>query len=486
MSGPGAVAVSRYTGILKSSSWMAAASLISMVLAAVRTKLFALWLGPSGVGLLGTLSSIADVSRSLASLGLPNSGVRHIAQAQAQGDLPRLYTCVYVLRMSTWCLGVVACLVLWLSAETVSRWTFGDAAHATAVAWLGLAVCLRMVADGQGALLQGLRRIPDLARESILGSTLSLVAAVACVYALGIDGVALSLVAISAVSAIAAWLYVRRVPLHGAPPPAAEFAGELSRQVRLGLSFMASSVVVLGAGYGVRWLLIGQLGLEQAGLYQAASALGTLYVSLVLQSMSADFFPRLVATGHDSDHGSRIVNEQVLVGVLLAGTGTAWMLTLAPLLISVFYSPQFVVAAETMRWVCLGMAVKVITWPVATLLLAREAQMLFLLLDVVWAVTLVGLAAWGVQVLGLPGVGMALAAAYLVQAALMLPLAQRVTTLHWTPTVIRTVVMVGLAVLGCFCANLWLTEPWAEIGGAAVALTLLIYSVTRLRRLVGR
>ena len=463
---------------------MAAASVISMVLAAVRTKLFALWLGPSGVGLLGTLSAIADVTRSLASLGLPNSAVRQIAQAQARGDLPGLHLSVYVLRISMWSLGLMACLVLWMSAEAVSQWTFGHLTFASGVAWLGLAVCLRMVADGQGALLQGLRRIPDLARESIVGSTLSLVVAVACVYVWGMQGIAFSLVAVAAVSAAVAWLYVRRIQLPDAPRQTHELTQEISRQLRLGLSFMLSSLVVLGAGYVVRWLLIGELGLEQAGLYQAASALGTLFVSLVLQSMSADFFPRLVASGDDSDHGSRIVNEQVLVGLLLAGTGTAWTLTLAPVLISVFYSPQFVVAAETMRWVCLGMAVKVVTWPVATWLIARESQVLFLLLDVVWATTLIGLAMWGVQALGLPGVGMAVAAAYLVQAAIMLPVAQRIGALRWTPGVLKTGALMGVTLMGCFAATQWLSDPWSELAGAGIAISLLIYSAIRLRRLV--
>ena len=463
---------------------MAAASVISMVFAAVRTKVFALWLGPAGVGLLGTLSAIADVTRSLASLGLPNSAVRQIAQAQARGDVPGLQLSAYVLRLSMWCLGLMAGIVLWMSSEVVAQWTFGHLAYASGVAWLGLAVCLRMVADGQGALLQGLRRIPDLARESILGSTLSLVAAIACVYFWGIQGIAFSLVAIAAVSAAAAWLYARRIAMQGISPQTHEFTQELTCQIRLGLSFMVSSVVVLGAGYVVRWILIGELGLEQAGLYQAASALGTLFVSLVLQSMSADFFPRLVASGHDSDHGSRIVNEQVLVGLLLAGTGTAWTLTLAPLLIGVFYSPQFSVAAETMRWVCLGMAVKVVTWPVATWLIARESQMLFLLLDVVWAMTLIVLAAWGVQALGLPGVGIAVAAAYFVQAVIMLPVAHRVGALKWTPSVIKTGTLMVVAIMSCFAATQWLADPWSEFGGAAIAVSLLIYSTIRLRRLV--
>ena len=52
----------------------------------------------------------------------------------------------------------------------VSTLTFGSDKHAAAVALLSLAVFFGLVSAGQGALIQGMRRISDLAQMGVLGA----------------------------------------------------------------------------------------------------------------------------------------------------------------------------------------------------------------------------------------------------------------------------------------------------------------------------
>ena len=47
--------------------------------------------------------------------------------------------------------------------------------------------------------------------------------------------------------------------------------------------------------------------------------------------MGADFFPRLTAVARDKPESNRLVNEQVEVGMLVAGPGVLAMLAFAPL-----------------------------------------------------------------------------------------------------------------------------------------------------------
>ena len=109
---------------------------------------------------------------------------------------------------------------------------------------------------------------------------------------------------------------------------------------------MVSGILMMGASYGVRIIVLRDSGLSGAGLYQAGWALGGLYVGFVLQAMGADFYPRLVQ--HISDHRemNRLVNEQAHVSVLLAGPGVVATLALSPDLIALFFSENFVPAVE--------------------------------------------------------------------------------------------------------------------------------------------
>ncbi len=473
-----------YGHILKTSTLMGLSTGLNLVLAAVRTKIFAMLLGPAGMGLMGALSSIADLTRNLAGLGLQSSGVRQIAQAHAQGDHERLGVSMHVL---LWCSAFMALLGatgLWVSSPWVSEWTFGSTGHASAVAVLGLAVFFRLLADGQGAVLQGLRCIPSLAKEATAGSALSVLVGVPCVALWGQQGIAPALVGVALVSAGAAWWYGHPWVLPRPQVQAPVWRRETQTLVRLGLTFMSSGFVVLGAGYAVRLILIRHGSLVEAGLFQAAWALGGLYVGLVLQAMGADFYPRLVGASRNDALCNRMVNEQTQMGLLLSGVGSLATLTLAPWVLTVFYSTDFSSGAHTLRWICLGMTLKVITWPMGTLIIAKGAQGRFLATDVVWAVSWVGLAAWWIEPFGLEGIGMAFLAAYALQALLLWPLARQLSGFAWDRSVVQAGCALGTLSIASLALWRWAPGPWAWVWGAGVTGTVAIFSWRRLLHLV--
>ena len=135
--------------------------------------------------------------------------------------------------------------------------------------------------------------------------------------------------------------------------------------------------MIMGSAYLVRILVTRHLGIEAAGLYQAAWAIGGLYTGLVLHAMAADFYPRLTAVASDNSECNRIVNEQATVSLLLAGPGVLATMTLAPLVISILYSAEFAGAVDLLRWLCLGVSLRVISWPLSFILVAKGDRMRF-------------------------------------------------------------------------------------------------------------
>ena len=64
---------------------------------------------------------------------------------------------------------------------------------------------------GQGALLQGMRRIGDLAKMNILGTPFGAVLSIPIVYIWGLEGIPAYMVLTAAVAALISWSYARRV-----------------------------------------------------------------------------------------------------------------------------------------------------------------------------------------------------------------------------------------------------------------------------------
>jgi PST family polysaccharide transporter len=475
---------STYRQILKSSAIIGGSSIATMLVGLVRTKAMAVMLGPAGFGLMGAFTTIMDLARTFAELGINNSGVRQIAESVGTGDTNRIARTVTVLRRVALVLGLLGGLLLAAFAGPVATLTFGNDEHAWAVALLGIAVMFRLVADGQGALLLGMRRIGDIAKINILGALFGSLLAIALVYWLRDRGVAPALVGVAAASLVTSWWYSRKVQVDRAKMSLEEISAETRALLRLGLAFTASALLTMGAAYVVRIILIRSDGLEGAGLFQAAWAVGGLYVTFVLQAMGADFYPRLVAAANDDAECNRLVNEQALVSLLMAGMGVVATLTLAPWVVTLLYSAKFTGTTELLRWVCVGMALRVITWPLGYILVAKGKQAQFVTADFLWTAVNVGLTWLCVQWFGLVGAGIAFFGSYLFHFCVVYPMCRRTSGFRWSDSTARIAIAFVAIIAAVQGGFLWLSPPYALAFGMLATVASAFASMIALRRLV--
>jgi len=473
---------SSYNQILKSSAIIGGSSLINVVAGIIRTKAFALILGPAGFGLMGALTSVADMVRSIAELGVTRSGVRQIAESTGTNDSRRIAVTVTTLRRLVVLLGVLGAGILILLATPIAELTFGNSqGYVTGTMLLSAVVFFNIVAGGQAALLQGMRRIADLARLGIIGSVLGTAAAIPLVYVLGERGVVPAMIAIALVSACVSWWYARKVQVERVQVSLADLREEAGSLLMLGLAFLFSGLLMMGAAYAVRIILLRNTGLDGAGFYQAGWTLGGLYVGFILQAMGTDFYPRLVAHATDHLECNHLVNEQARVSMLLAGPGVIATVVLSPLLLEIFYSAKFALATDVLRWTCLGMALRVITWPMGFIIVAMNRQKIFIAVEVAWAVVNVALSWYCVTWFGLTGAGIAFFASYVFHALLVYPIVRRMSGFAWSSDNLKT----GGAFLllaGFSFTALQLLPSWL---GYTIAVTLLgVSGVSSVRSLL--
>ena len=473
-----------YGQILKSSALIGGSSVVNILIGIVRTKAMALLLGPEGFGLMGVYGSIANLAQSIAGMGINSSGVRQIAEAVGSGDTERVARTVVVLRRTSIFLGILGAVLLVVFSRQVSTLTFGDDQHAAAVALLSLAVFFSLVSGGQGALIQGMRRIVDLARMGILGSFFGLLISIPLVYFLRENGVVPALIGIAAMTIITSWWYSRKVQIRPLPMTTSQVRHEAAALLKLGFAFMASGFLTLGAAYAVRTMVLRMVGLEAAGFYQAAWTLGGLYVGFILQSMGADFYPRLTGVARDNAECNRLVNEQAQISLLLAGPGVIATLTFASVVIALFYSAEFGPAVEVLRWICLGTTLQVITWPIGFIIVAKGAQKIFFWAELAWAVVNVGFSWICVSSFGLNGAGIAFFGSYVFHWLLIYPIVRRLSGFRWSAANSKTGLLFLPMIAVVFCGFYVLPALWATGVGTLAMILCSVYSIRVLVNLV--
>lgn len=474
---------SSYGQILKASSIMGGAAGINLLLGMVRVKFAAVLIGTTGVGLISSFGALQGLIGTLAGLGLQSSAVRDIAAAVGKGDQEATARAVLTLRRLCWLTGLAGMTAMMLLSPLLSQATFGHRDYALDIAALGVIILFGNLSGGQMALIQGMRRIGDMARANIFGAAAGTVAAIGFYTALGLRGIIPTLVTVAALQLALSWYFARRVPVPKVELTLTQTFAEASGMVRLGLVMMWNGLMGSGVAYLTVTLITQHEGTQAVGLYSAAFALSGMFVNFVLGAMGADYYPRLTGVATDKPAMVRMVNEQTEIGLLLALPGLLATMALAPWIMQIFYTREFLGAVELLQWFILGCLGRVISWPLGYVMLALNKGRWFLLTETSFNLVHVALIALGLQLYGIEGVAIAFVVMYVGYIAAVLLISRHLISFKWSAECTR-IGLLSLPAIGVIFILSRLASLWPATG-LGISLTL-IASVLCLRGLVTR
>jgi len=468
-----------YRQILRSTSIIGGASVISILVGLVRIKVAAMLLGPTGVGLIGLFTNLIATASTVAGLGFGSVGTRQIAQASASGDEARISTARRALFWGTLGLSLLGAIAFWCLREVLARHAMQDAALADDVGWLALAVALSVASASQNALLNGMRRIGDIARVSIGSALLSSAVGIIALWVWGRSGILAFIVAAPLASFVLSHWYVSRLPRVRGGVQLRDLTREWGTLARLGFAFMVAGLAGTVGQLVVRLLIQRELGIAALGQFHAAWAISMTYIGFVLGAMGTDYYPRLAAIIEDHPAVNRLVNEQIEVALLLAAPVLLAMLGLAPWVIELLYSREFAEAATVLRWQVLGDVLKIASWPLGFILIASGAGKMFMATE--WmAMGLFGVSTWLLlPYAGLVATGLSFLLMYSAYLILVFWLANRRTRFQFQPGVICLLGFVAVAAAAVMVMSAF-SNMVAAIVGMATAAGFAIYALVRL------
>ncbi|MES2785422.1 MAG: O-antigen translocase [Pseudomonadota bacterium] len=475
-----------YKEIVRSSSIIGGSQVFIFVVALIRTKIVALLLGPSGIGLVGIYSSAMTVIGAATGFGISSSAVREVAHAYKNEDGEQVARTVTILQRACWVTGIFGWLIAVLIAKPVSQWMMGTPEYGWALAVLGVTLLIGAINSGQLALLQGSRRIGDIARANMLSAAISTFVAVGLYAWLAEGGIVPVIIASGAVSLASSYWFARKVKTIPLAVSWVETVAGTRRMARLGIAFMWSALLTSGLEVLTRAIVSRELGLDAVGIYQAAWTLSGLFAGFILGAMGADFYPRLASVAADSVAARRLVNEQTEIGILLALPGLLGTLAFAPVLIEVIFSSRFVAAADLLPWMVLGVFCRVVGWPMGYVQVAKGASRLYIATETFFAAATAVLLFVFIASYGVVGAAYAFALAYVLYVLGMLWVARVLIDFGWSSDVIRLLCITGFLVgLGILISIHAPSLVLRLVAGGAITVVGTLYSARGLVRRLG-
>lgn len=478
-------AIKSYGQIAKSTGIFAGSQGINIAAGIVRTKVLALLLGPAGVGLVGLYQSVIDVVKSVAGLGLSFSAVKDIAQATASNDTEKIAETVTVTRRLIWWTSMLGALLMLLFSKPISEFVFSDQQHVLAICLLSFCVVTGLLSSGQMALLQGSRRLLNMAKASVYGTLVGSVVAITLYAWLGIDGIVPALMGIAVVSLFFSWYFTHRIRGTQVRMTLRETWMKGGSMVKLGVSSMLSGLAATCVMMLMKSFILKESHQEDTvGLFQAVWSLSSMYIGALLSAMSTDYYPRLCGLEHDEKAMVSYANQQTRFVMLVSTPLVVGVLLFSSLILRVFYSNSFLAANGLMQLQILGTFFKLAIWPVAFFLLAKGKGGRFLLSEVSWYVIYYVSTRLLWPQYGLLAAGIGFLLAYAVYCPLIVMLVRPICAIRLTPPNMRLLTFQTLTTVGVFLAVFYMEGILKWTVASALCLAVVVVSVVELNKIV--
>jgi len=355
------------------------------------------------------------------------------------------------IRKTAWWAGILGFLVTVFLSSWLSFFTFQNSDHTIAIALLGLTVLLTNISIGQVCLLQGTRRIMDVAKISVISAFNSMIFSIPCFYFWEADGIVPSMVLTSFLTLATSWWFARRVKIFDAQITRPSLLLETKRLLNFGLPVMGTAIQGSLVAYLLRLIIAEHFGLVGVGVWSAAFSISGILVNFVLNAMGTDYYPRLTSVIHDKSLVQKEVNTQLEIALLLAAPALMVTILFAPIGIELLYSGKFDESIPILRWSVYGIFGRVISWPLSYIVLAQGRGRLFFLGELLFHVFHLLLIYICSKFWGLPGTGICYAILYIYYFLFMTITAYSISKTYFSLSNLKLLVFVLFLLIVASC-----------------------------------
>ncbi len=470
--------------IAKSTSIFGGTQFANILLGIVRTKLLAVLLGTTGVGLIGMYQSIVDLVRSITGLGINFSSVKEIAEANRTEDDEHIGHTVTMMYRWLWLTGIAGMLLTIALSPWISDYVFGDRKHQLPICLISFSILSGTLSSGQLALLQGMRKIGSMAMASLYGAIGGLVTAVPLYWIFGLKGIVPAFLTASFIALFFTWLFARRISVKKVYQSYRESLQRGGGMVKLGVYTVLSVLVSNFTLFLLRSFILQNDGIGHVGLFQAVWSVSNIYLGGIMTSMAADYYPRLCNLNGDDSKTVRFTNEQTRFVLIVATPIIVMMLLIAPPLLNILYTNGFNAGSSLLRWQIFGTFLKVIIWPMGFILLSKGRGSRFLMVESTWFIIYYVASRLLWPHYGLEAAGIAYVIAYLFYLPFVYLMVQPLCGFHFGTRNKFLIAFFTLFAVSTFVASLNLDGIYLRVTGGILFTTCSIWAAYELNKII--
>lgn len=391
--------------LLNTSALNGVAVLIKTATMFILNKILAVYVGPAGYAAIGQFQNFIQMVTTFAGSAINTAVIKYTAEYhenehqqisvwRAAGSLVLIFSFIFS-------------LIILIFQKELSLYIFQTTAYQSVFAWFAAFLVLFNLNALFLAILNGKKEILKLVVANIVGSVLSLLVTSSLAIQYHLYG---ALIALSIYQSLAFfvtlflcykanWFKISYLFGRIEPQIAKNFAA-------FAVMALVGAICVPLSQMVIRSYLSQEFGLNYAGYWEAMIRLSAAYLMLVTTTLGVYYLPRLAELTHLDEIKKEVYSGYKFI-FPLAVVGGLSVYLLRDWIIALLFSQAFMPMRDLFLWQMIGDSLKIGSWILAYLMLAKAMTKLFVTTEILFALSSVGLTYLFTKLFGFEGVSIA-------------------------------------------------------------------------------
>ena len=403
--------------LIKTSVLTGISTVIKLVSAFVINKVIAIYIGPSGLAIVGQLQSFTSIITTFSNGAISSGIVKYTAEYQDIEEKKKIFSSSIVISLIC---SLIISIFLFGFSDYLSELILKDIQYSSVFIIFGATIFLFALNMVLISILNGQKEIKKYVLVNIAGSIFSLVFTSILIMQLNLMGALYAMVLNQSVIFFVTLAFVIKSSWFKLEYFKQGLDKEsLSKLSKYSLMAIVSALTVPVSHLIIREYIGENLGWDSAGYWQGIWYISTMYLMLVTTTLGVYYLPRLSEIQDNKELRKEIFSGyKIIMPIVILASLIIFLLKEYVILIA--FSKDFMPMMELFAWQLMGDVIKIASWLLAYLMLAKAMTKVFIYTEVLFSALFVGLSILFVDKFGLVGITYAYALNYLLYLFMMI------------------------------------------------------------------
>ncbi|MCT7466321.1 O-antigen translocase [Aliarcobacter cryaerophilus] len=403
--------------LIKTSVLTGISTIIKVISAFVINKVIAIYVGPSGLAIVGQLQNFMELIVTFSNGAITNGIVKYTAEYQTIEQKQKIFSSSIVISLVC---SLIISIFLFGFSDYLSKLILKDVQYSSVFIVFGLTIFLFALNTVLMSILNGQKEIKKYILVNIASSIFSLFFTSFLIMQLNLMGALYALVVNQSVIFFVTLVFVVKSNWFKLEYFKQGLDKEsLSKLSRYSLMAITSALTVPVSHLIIRNYIGENLGWDSAGYWQGIWYISTMYLMIITTSLGVYYLPRLSEIQDNNElkkeifHGYKIIIPIVIVMSI-------FIFLLKEYIILIAFSDKFMPMIDLFAWQLIGDVIKIASWLLAYLMLAKAMTKIFIYTEILFSALFVLLSILFVNNFGLIGITYAFSLNYFLYLVVMI------------------------------------------------------------------